>query len=56
MKNIIKYTGATIALLGLTSLSAVADHHGNKKAKVVKTDLVGKNGVIHVIDSVIMPK
>lgn len=25
------------------------------KAKVVKTDLVGKNGVIHVIDSVIMP-
>lgn len=25
-------------------------------AKVVKTDLVGKNGVIHVIDSVILPK
>ncbi len=25
------------------------------KAKVVKTDIVGKNGVIHVIDSVIMP-
>lgn len=25
-------------------------------AKVVKTDLVGKNGVIHVIDTVIMPK
>lgn len=25
------------------------------KAKVVKTDLIGKNGVIHVIDSVIMP-
>lgn len=25
-------------------------------AKVVKTDLVGKNGVIHVIDSVILPE
>ncbi len=25
-------------------------------AKVVKTDVVGKNGVIHVIDSVIMPE
>lgn len=25
-------------------------------AKVVKTDIVGKNGVIHVIDSVILPK
>ncbi len=25
------------------------------KAKVVKTDIVGKNGVIHVIDTVIMP-
>ncbi|MGJ8678072.1 MAG: fasciclin domain-containing protein [Akkermansiaceae bacterium] len=25
-------------------------------AKVIKTDIVGKNGVIHVIDSVIMPK
>jgi uncharacterized surface protein with fasciclin (FAS1) repeats len=26
------------------------------KAKVVKTDIVADNGVIHVIDSVIMPK
>jgi len=25
-------------------------------AKVVKTDIVGKNGVIHVIDSVILPE
>jgi len=25
------------------------------KAKVVKTDIVGKNGVIHVIDTVILP-
>jgi uncharacterized surface protein with fasciclin (FAS1) repeats len=25
-------------------------------AKVVKTDIAGKNGVIHVIDSVLMPK
>jgi uncharacterized surface protein with fasciclin (FAS1) repeats len=25
-------------------------------AKVVKTDIVGKNGVIHVIDSVVLPK
>lgn len=26
------------------------------KAKVIKTDIVGSNGVIHVIDSVILPK
>ena len=25
-------------------------------AKVVKTDIVANNGVIHVIDSVVMPK
>lgn len=25
-------------------------------AKVLKTDIVGKNGVIHVIDSVVLPK
>jgi uncharacterized surface protein with fasciclin (FAS1) repeats len=25
-------------------------------AKVVKTDILGKNGVIHVIDSVVLPK
>ena len=25
-------------------------------AKVVKTDIVGKNGVIHVIDTVVLPK
>ena len=25
-------------------------------AKVVKTDIVADNGVIHVIDSVVMPK
>jgi uncharacterized surface protein with fasciclin (FAS1) repeats len=27
----------------------------NGKAKVIKTDLVGSNGVIHVIDSVLLP-
>jgi len=26
------------------------------KANIVKTDIVGSNGVIHVIDSVILPK
>jgi uncharacterized surface protein with fasciclin (FAS1) repeats len=26
------------------------------KAKVIKTDIVADNGVIHVIDTVIMPK
>jgi len=25
-------------------------------AKVIKTDIVADNGVIHVIDSVVMPK
>ncbi|MFT5906416.1 MAG: putative surface protein with fasciclin (FAS1) repeats [Cryomorphaceae bacterium] len=37
MKKIIKYTGATIAIFGLASLSAVADHHGEKKAEKSKT-------------------
>jgi uncharacterized surface protein with fasciclin (FAS1) repeats len=31
-----------------------AVHYGD--AKVVKTDIVGSNGVIHVIDTVVMPK
>jgi uncharacterized surface protein with fasciclin (FAS1) repeats len=26
------------------------------KAKVIKTDIAASNGVIHVIDSVVMPK
>ncbi len=37
MKKIIKYTGATIAILGLTSFSAVANHHGEKKAATATT-------------------
>jgi uncharacterized surface protein with fasciclin (FAS1) repeats len=40
MKNIIKYTGATIAILGFTSLSAVAEHHGEKKSATVDKTLV----------------
>ncbi len=38
MKKIIKYTGTTIAILGITSLSAVADHHGEKKEAKAETE------------------
>ena len=39
-------------------LSVKADSHGVKvdDAKVVKTDIVTSNGVIHVIDTVVLPK
>ncbi len=40
MKKLIKYTGATIAILGLTSLSSVANHHGEKKATTADKTLV----------------
>lgn len=40
MKKITKYTGATIAILGLTSFAALADHHGDKKAEVKKDAVV----------------
>lgn len=31
------------------------DRNGNY-SQIIKTDIVGKNGVIHVIDAVVMPK
>tara|TARA_B110000908_G_C10094119_1_gene375472 strand:- start:68 stop:580 length:513 start_codon:yes stop_codon:yes gene_type:complete len=40
MKKLIKYTGATIAILGLTSLSSVANHHGEKKATTADKTVV----------------
>jgi uncharacterized surface protein with fasciclin (FAS1) repeats len=41
---------------GELDVKAGADGVTVDGAKVVKTDIVGKNGVIHVIDSVVLPK
>ena len=40
-----------VLLLVSTSMGVMVDN-----AKVIKTDIAADNGVIHVIDSVIMPK
>jgi len=40
-----------IASIVSTSMGVMVDN-----AKVIKTDIAADNGVIHVIDSVIMPK
>lgn len=46
--------GATFAISIEGSDVIITDGQGNK-AKVVKTDIVGSNGVIHVIDTVLLP-
>lgn len=49
-------TGEVKTLQGSTLEIKVADGAVTvDKAKVIKTDIVGSNGVIHVIDSVILP-
>lgn len=49
--------GATVETLNGTTLTADVGHHGVKigNAKVVSTDIDASNGVIHVIDSVLLP-
>lgn len=49
--------GSTVKTLNGASIT-VRNKHGVKvnKANVVKTDIICTNGVIHVIDSVILPK
>ncbi len=46
--------GATFAISIEGSDVIITDGQGNK-AKVVKTDIIGSNGVIHVIDTVLLP-
>ncbi len=46
--------GATFAISLEGSDVIITDGQGNK-AKVVKTDIIGSNGVIHVIDTVLLP-
>jgi uncharacterized surface protein with fasciclin (FAS1) repeats len=50
-------TGAVPTVQG-QSLDVVADRSGVKvnQAKVVKADVVASNGVIHVIDTVVLPR
>jgi uncharacterized surface protein with fasciclin (FAS1) repeats len=38
------------------NVKVTADGVTVNDAKVVKTDIVGSNGVIHVIDTVVLPK
>ena len=55
-KDVVKLTEAK-TLQG--SAAKITVKNGNAlvdKAKVTKTDIVASNGVIHVIDSVILPK
>ena len=55
-KDVVKLTGAK-TVQGSEAKIAVKDGTVMvDKAKVVKTDIPCKNGVIHVIDSVILPK
>ena len=48
--------GKVKTLNGAEATIAIADGKVTiDKANIVKTDIVGTNGVIHVIDSVILP-
>lgn len=46
--------GATITVMSKNGGIYLKDQNGNY-SKIVKTDVVGSNGVIHVIDTVVMP-
>jgi len=46
--------GANITVTVDNGNVVLTDGQGNK-AKVVKTDIVASNGVIHVIDAVLLP-
>ncbi|MFM8283212.1 MAG: fasciclin domain-containing protein, partial [Planctomycetaceae bacterium] len=57
-KDVLNLSEATTAGGGKLSISAdggVKVGTSSGKANVVKTDIAAKNGVIHVIDSVILP-
>ena len=46
--------GATFTVATENGDVILSDGQGNK-AKVIKTDIVASNGVIHVIDAVLLP-
>ena len=47
--------GQTLKIIKKNGKIWLQDRNGNY-SQIVKTDIVGKNGVIHVIDAVVMPK
>lgn len=47
--------GQTLKIIQKNGKIWLRDRNGNY-SQIVKTDIVGKNGVIHVIDAVVMPK
>jgi uncharacterized surface protein with fasciclin (FAS1) repeats len=47
--------GQTLKVIQKNGKIWLQDKNGNY-SQIVKTDIVGKNGVIHVIDAVVMPK
>jgi uncharacterized surface protein with fasciclin (FAS1) repeats len=47
---------AVAARRGSKSMSNAAERHGQDGANVVKTDIACSNGVIHLIDGVVLPK
>jgi len=47
--------GQTVKIIQKNGKIWLQDRNGNY-SQIVKTDIVGKNGVIHVIDAVVMPK
>ena len=47
--------GQTLKVISKNGKIWLQDKKGNY-SQIVKTDIVGKNGVIHVIDAVVMPK
>ena len=47
--------GQTLKIIQKDGKIWLQDRNG-RYSQIVKTDIVGKNGVIHVIDAVVMPK
>ena len=47
--------GATVKVMSKDGNIYLKDQNGNL-SQIVKTDVMGTNGVIHIIDSVVMPK
>ena len=54
--DVIKMTSATAVSGDMLSIQASGDSVMIGKARVVKTDIAASNGVIHVIDTVLLPK
>ncbi|MBT8286788.1 MAG: fasciclin domain-containing protein [Flavobacteriaceae bacterium] len=47
--------GASVTVMSKEGKIYLKDENGNY-SQIVKTDVMGSNGVIHIIDSVVMPK